>query len=54
METNRNNIDPETIRLFVVLGLLTLALVLGLRWTLFAPPNAEVSGSLQQLKAERP
>lgn len=49
-QQKNNNIDPETIRLFLVLGLLTIALVLGLRWTLFAPPSAEITGVTQSQK----
>ncbi len=29
--------DRETVRVFLILGGLTLALVFGLRWALFAP-----------------
>lgn len=34
--------DRETLRVFLILGGLTLALVFGLRWVLFAPVETRV------------
>jgi hypothetical protein len=36
------NFDLETLKLFVVLGLLTMGLVFGVKWFVFPPPDRVV------------
>lgn len=47
-----DNFDHETLRVFLILGGLTLALVFGLRWALFAPPNQLQTPS--EIQSSRP
>jgi hypothetical protein len=44
--------DYETLSLFVILGVLTLAFVMGVRWVLFAPTQDILPARIEQ-KAER-
>jgi len=45
--------DYETLSLFLVLGVLTVILVLGIKWVLFVP-NSAPSRVPTEIQAERP
>jgi hypothetical protein len=45
------NSDFETLSLFVILGLLTVILVLGIRWVLFVPDSSVAAPT--EIHAER-
>lgn len=47
-------LDSETIKIFLVLTLLTLTLLLGLRWTLFEPIEEPFGRLPTALEARKP